>query len=240
MPSIGGVFVPNTQVSGTLKALNDAVSTPTAGFTAVGVQVTGTYSGTIVPEISMDGGTTWNPTSFDLPATDETSTSLVGGATGSFVVNVAGASNMRVRLSLATSGSAAVVLNPTLGSCPHYGTKQAVSLVTQTAATTTFTSADIDNPDGKYIHVILDTTAVGSGSLTISIKGKDPASGKYYTLLAGAAVTTNTTNVYKVGPGLPVTSNVSANDILPRTLQILATANNSNPATYTIGYVISQ
>ena len=37
--------------------------------------------------------------------------------------------------------------------------------------------------------------------LQAAIQGKDAASGKYYTLLVGAAVTTISTNVYTVYPG---------------------------------------
>jgi hypothetical protein len=83
--------------------------------------------------------------------------------------------------------------------------------------------------------VVLDMTVVGTGSVTLTIQGKDEASGKYYTLLAGAAVTTNSTNVYTVFPGAPATANVSANDIVPRTFRILVTANNANSATYSVG-----
>lgn len=104
------------------------------------------------------------------------------------------------------------------------------------ARTTTQTSADQTNYNGKGIHVVLDMTIVGTGSVTLSINGKDAVSGKYYTILAGAAVVTNSTNVYKVHPGLPATANVSANDLIPRTFQIVVTANNANSATYSVGY----
>jgi len=106
------------------------------------------------------------------------------------------------------------------------------------ARTASSNSGDIINYNGRSIHVVLDMTVVGTGSVTLTIEGKDPLSGKYYTLLAGAAVVTNVTNVYKVGPGLPATANVSANDILPRTFRISVTANNANSATYSVGYSI--
>lgn len=102
-------------------------------------------------------------------------------------------------------------------------------------ATASFNSPDYQNPDGRGIKVFVDTTVIGTGSITVTIQGKDPTSGKYVTLLASAAITTNTTGVYTVYPGLPATANVSANDILPRVWRIAVTANNANAATYSIG-----
>lgn len=109
------------------------------------------------------------------------------------------------------------------------------ALVTATGATTTQTGADQTNYNGRGVKVVLDMTVVGTGSVTLTIQGKDVASGKYYTLLAGAAVTTISTNVYEIGPGLPATANVSANAQLPRTWRVLVTANNANATTYTVG-----
>lgn len=102
--------------------------------------------------------------------------------------------------------------------------------------TTTQTSPDIATVGG-FANIVLDCTvnAGGLGSVTITIKGKDPTSNKYYTLLTGAAVTTVSTNLYAVGPGLPATANVSANAIVPRFIQIVVTANNANPITYSVG-----
>lgn len=105
------------------------------------------------------------------------------------------------------------------------------------ARTTTFTSADIPVAFARQIDVVLDATvnAGGSGSITVTIQGKDAVSGKYYTLLAGAAVVTVVTNVYSVGIGLPVTTNVSANAGVPSVIRILVTANNANSVTYSVG-----
>lgn len=104
------------------------------------------------------------------------------------------------------------------------------------ARTTTTNSGDITNYNGTGVHVVLDVTNAGTGSITLTIQGKDALSGQYYTLLAGAAVTTVSTNVYKVFPGSTVTANVSANDICPRTIRILVTHNNANSITYSVGY----
>lgn len=110
-----------------------------------------------------------------------------------------------------------------------------LGVLTVAGGTTTQTSADFANPNARGVKVVLDTTVIGTGSITVTIQSKDRASGKYYTLLAGAAVVTNVTNVYTVFPGAPVAANVSANDQLPEVWRIVVTANNANPATYTVG-----
>jgi hypothetical protein len=108
-------------------------------------------------------------------------------------------------------------------------------LITASAATTTQTSADQVNNGGCGVKVVLVTTAIGTGNITLEIDGKDTASGNYYAILTGAAVSSNTTNVYTVYPGVAVTANVSASDVLPKTWRVKVTANSSNPTTYTVG-----
>ena len=109
-----------------------------------------------------------------------------------------------------------------------------LSLLASASRTVTTASADQTNYNARGVHVVLDMTAVGTGSVTITIQGKDSVSGQYYTLLAGVAVTTNIVNVYRVFPGSTVTANVSANDIVPRTWRINVVANNANAATYSV------
>lgn len=110
------------------------------------------------------------------------------------------------------------------------------TLLASAARTTTQTSADLVNYNGRGIIVTLDMTVVGTGSVTLAINGKDTASGKYFLLLSGVAVVTNITSVYTIYPGIAAVANVSANGVLPRTFQIVVTANNANSATYSVGY----
>ena len=110
--------------------------------------------------------------------------------------------------------------------------------ITASGATTTQTGADQTNYNGRGVIVVLDMTTVGTGSVTLSIQGKEPTSGKYYTILTGAAVTTNSTNVYRVYPGLTAAANATVNDILPRTWRVVVTANNANATTYTVNAIV--
>lgn len=113
------------------------------------------------------------------------------------------------------------------------------TLLASAARTVTTSSPDQTNYNAKGLHVVLDVTVAGTGDITLTIEGKDGLSGKYYTLLAGTNVTTNSTNVYKVYPGLPATANVSANDIVPRTYRVTVTANNANIITYSVASLLN-
>lgn len=101
------------------------------------------------------------------------------------------------------------------------------------AAAGTYVTSDFDNPHGDAITAAVDITAV-TGSLTVTIQGKDPASGKYYTILASAALAAVATTVLRVFPGAAVTANVSANDVLPKTWRVQYVVA-TGPVTATIG-----
>lgn len=106
------------------------------------------------------------------------------------------------------------------------------------AYTTDQTQPDQTNLYAHGILATLDMTNAGTGSVTLEIDFKDPASGKYIALLTGAAVTSNSTNLYSVYPGAANTTNVSANGQLPKTWRIKVVANNANSATYSVGYAL--
>lgn len=113
-----------------------------------------------------------------------------------------------------------------------------IVVLASAARTTTQTQADQTNYNHRGIIVVLDMTVVGTGSVTLEIDAKDPVSGKYYAVLTGAAVTTNSTNIYRVYPGLTAAANATANDVLPRTWRVKVTANNANSATYSVGAML--
>lgn len=128
---------------------------------------------------------------------------------------------------------------PNPGPVAQCATQDLGAVITGTAAVATINGPDLSNGAFRGIKVVMDATAVTAvGSFTITIQGKDAASGKYYTLLAGAAVTTVSTNVYTVFPGAPATANVSANDQLPKTFRVIATYNSGTNLTFTVGVTL--
>lgn len=106
------------------------------------------------------------------------------------------------------------------------------------ASRTTTQTINVTTYNIKGITVILDMTLVGTASVTVTIDGQDPASGKFYNLLTGLAITNNSTNVYRIQPGLTAVANKDVNCQLPRTIRIVVTANNANPGTYSLGYTL--
>lgn len=103
------------------------------------------------------------------------------------------------------------------------------------ARTAAPTNVDQHNEACSGVHVIVDYTArAAATTLTVTVEGKDPASGKYYTLLQSAALALATT-VLKVFPGATPAANLAANDILPRTWRVIVTPSDGNSATYSVG-----
>lgn len=107
--SVGGAA--DTTASGTLNALNATVQVALAGTAGAAMQlVAGTLVGTIIPEISVDGGTTWVAGIFVDPFTGSKTSNVVfianNIATTRSILPVAGASHVRIRVSAFTSGTA--------------------------------------------------------------------------------------------------------------------------------------
>lgn len=106
-----------------------------------------------------------------------------------------------------------------------------VSLFTLAGATASANGGDQDNFVGKGLHIVVDITAVTgtSPTLVVTVEGKDPLSGKYYTLLASASLTATGTTVLKVSPGLTAAANTVANDVLPRIWRVKTTIGGTTP-----------
>lgn len=101
--------------TGALGALNAAVQVNTAGLATIGMQLAaGTLVGTIVPEVSYDGGTTWVITYFSDVGTGTLTNNIVFGsantATTKIIVGAPGSGLTRVRVSAYTSGTANITL----------------------------------------------------------------------------------------------------------------------------------
>lgn len=106
----------------------------------------------------------------------------------------------------------------------------------------TFNSPDQSNLNGRGVTVIVDITAVGgtTPNLTVTIEGKDPVSGKYFTLLASAALGAIGTTVLTVYPGLAAAANLVANAVLPKIWRVRAVVGGGVGAaiTATVGAVV--
>jgi len=91
---------------------------------------------------------------------------------------------------------------------------------------------NLTNTACRGLSLFVSVTAA-TGTLTVYVEGYDVASGLWYTILASAAlgVTTQRLLVY---PGATVTTNVSADDVLPATFRIRMVVAGGN-VTATVG-----
>ena len=96
-----------------------------------------------------------------------------------------------------------------------------------------------DDPNSLAMaRFTLDITAVSgtTPTLVLTVEAFDPASGKYVTVLASASQNATGTIVLAVGPGLPVTANLSANAPMPRQFRIKWTIGGTTPSfTFSVG-----
>lgn len=101
------------------------------------------------------------------------------------------------------------------------GGNQDLTAKTFTATGASTVTADLVNYAGRGCKVVIDITAIGgSPSVVVTVQGKDPTSGKFYTILASAALTGVATTVLNIYPGMTASANVVASDILPRSFRI--------------------
>lgn len=112
------------------------------------------------------------------------------------------------------------------------------TLLASAARTAAINSADqVNGARARGVKVVIDITAVGvTPGLTFTIQGKDPASGKYYTLLASASQAAVATLVMTVYPGVTAAANVTVNDALPSVWRVAVAVSNGVTATYSVGF----
>lgn len=115
---------------------------------------------------------------------------------------------------------------------------QNLSVLSLTAASTSGSTADNINSTVRGIILVVDVTSITgtTPSVVVTVQGKDETSGKYYTLLASAALTAAGTTVLTVYPGVAAVANSSANLPLPRVWRVIYTVAGTAPAvTATVG-----
>ena len=86
----------------------------------------------------------------------------------------------------------------------------------------------------RAAHVVVDVTAGTGINLVFTIKGKDKASEKDYTILASPIINATGTTVMRVGPELTAGANI-AKDYIPYVFHVDVTQSGGVSATYSIG-----
>jgi hypothetical protein len=94
-----------------------------------------------------------------------------------------------------------------------------ITLTTSSAASTT--SANQTNYNGRGVKLVLNVTAIATGSVVLTLQGVDAASGASYAIAASGAISATGTYVLAVYPGASVAdtqaNSVSASQVVPRT-----------------------
>ena len=102
------------------------------------------------------------------------------------------------------------------------------TLIASQVITATVHQSVSSTPPLTHGQIIVNVSARTGGSITPSIEGYDPASGTWYTLLTGAAMSSVSQQVLQVGPNFAATANVSVNTILPATWRVTLTSSSAN------------
>lgn len=108
---------------------------------------------------------------------------------------------------------------------------------TNTAVVLNAASAGAAGPDfsdnratGLIVGINITSITGASPTLTVTLQGKDPISGTYYTVLASAALTATGYTELVVYPGATVAANVSASRPVPITWRINTAVGGTTPA----------
>ena len=94
-----------------------------------------------------------------------------------------------------------------------------------------------DNPE-SLLFTIDVTLDAASASITPSIEGFDPLSETWTTILTGAAIAAVGDVQLRIGVGLPVTANLSANYVIPQRFRFSMAVADTDAITYSVGLEI--
>jgi hypothetical protein len=101
------------------------------------------------------------------------------------------------------------------------------------------TGTDQTNYNARGVMLYITTGSFGSGAsaITVSIQGKDPVSGNYFTLATTASLSASSTSLLILYPGATASSCISAP--LPHTWRVIAQASAWGTGGSTIGVACS-
>lgn len=185
-----------TLVTGTPTA-GSAASFTLASIETIRVEVTGTWTGTLTCESSIDSGTTWTPQGVHQGAytTASLTANFIGGA------NIAGATNFRVRATAAMTGTAVVKVIESVNTQSVYIANAApsgtvISVLNSSTATLlaaavyTGTGEDVTNFSEMRVSVFANVASASDGiSLQQSTDNTNWDITDVYTIAAATAKT---------------------------------------------------
>jgi hypothetical protein len=88
---------------------------------------------------------------------------------------------------------------------------------------------------GKFMDLIVDITAItATGTVTVTVFGIDPASGKLFQVIASAALGAVATTKLQIGPGLTAAANLVVSDFVPYYYGIQVVVAVAQPMTFSL------
>jgi hypothetical protein len=186
--------------SGTITAITQNVAISTVGKSVVDIQVTGTYTGALTPQITVDG-TNWIALSTIRNINTNAIAATIASATQSiFQAEISGSTQFRIIANAAVTGTATIILRASLAKGPSASVTQAVSAAALPLPTGAATSALQTTGNTSLATIVTNTNgmSVAQGSTTTGQVGS----------LTQAAVTT-TAPTYVNGQTRPLSLNTS-------------------------------
>lgn len=163
-------------------------------------------------------------TTFDrLRTTDDSATTITAGSAG-----------------ILGTAARSLQYNNGLSAYEHVDNNYESTLLASAARTVATNGTDQNNRNGKGCHLHINISAWTAGSITVTVQGKDPVSGTYYTILTSAALAAVGFTTLRVYPGLTPVANLTENDILPRTWRVSVAVSSADSITYSIGNSVIQ
>jgi len=201
-----------------MTALNAATAVNLVGTNSVGVLLSGTWVGTLTPEVSADGGTTWTATQFYNPNTHAAAATVTANGTYE-ILGTGGMSQARVRLSAFTSGTVTGNLKAVAQSA------SANDAQTQTNALLAAATPAGTNIIGK---VGIDQTTPGTTN-GVQVNAALPAGTNVIGhVIADTGSTTAVTALPAIPTGSNVIGKVSIDQTTPGTTNLVALAANQS------------
>ena len=114
--------------------------------------------------------------------------------------------------------------------------RNTITLFSSAARTASPTARQFTNKFNPGVHIIIDVTAIAATpSVVFNVEGLDQTSGKWYLLLASAAITATGTTVLAIGPGGTTAANTVSTLSVPRFVRVRPVHGDADSITYTVG-----
>lgn len=190
------VSTANGAAVGTISSLGSSVTLALPnGTSCTDLELTGTLSGTVTFESSLDGGATYNPRVYRSSGILNNLQTSASSFPSEWRGNSGGMSHLRVRNTAYSSGSLSVVISSSVGPCAVF-LNAAIPIGGQSVGNTSFTTIA---SGGTYTGTFEDLTQVSSISLSLTMN----QSGTLHTQFSQDGSTSLIDNTYLITSGTP-------------------------------------